>query len=631
MIRYLEAALPFAFLHFSALGLVAIVSYLFGRRLTRSITYNSYWEQLSVSIALGLGCIAYAVLFLGLLGLLSPWILVIVLASGVILCYPIWSEWPRTLTTLRTRLGRQMKNNPKLVLLAILGVVLLASPFLILPLYPPHTYDGIMYHLPYARAYTENQGLIFTRDLRFPVSHQTNEMLFTLALILYDDVLAQLIEFLMLLTLTVATIAYGLRFFSKQAALWAGALLLSNPLLVWLGAGAYVEVGVTLFMTMSVYSLRCWLDGRERNWLILASVFCGLAVGVKLLALFIPLCFGLILLRLTVRERKYSPLVIFSLVSLAVASPWLFRSVYYTGNPLFPLFHEWFESSFGRWTAEPMQHLGVVRFGPAHWEHVTLGRFLLLPWTLTFGKRSPGAPSILSPIFFFSLPLIIMVAFKSDRIRWLLGLILAFLIFWFCTLPDMRFIVPILPLLSIVTAVAIEHVLHHKFPYVQKRISGPLLAVAGFIVLISPGWTYAVIKSPGPVPVTQKQRDFWLAGQLPAYPALQYLNRLKGRNYTVYTLFSHKMAYYAEGRLVAAIFVPGGYTNVFDGDYREGKLIGGRPLYQTLRRLGADYFMLETDEVPVKLPQDNFFKERFKLAYERSHLQLFELVEEPPR
>lgn len=628
--NYLLKACLFVLSHYSALGLIAALSYVFGRRLTRSFAYNSFWEQLSFSIALGLGCIAYAVLLLGLLGMLFAWIVVAALVIGVLLCYPIWSDWPRSLPNRWARLWRFVRGNRRALWLLIPAMALLSVPFLILPLYPPVAYDGIMYHLPYAKAYVENHGLVFTQYLRFPVSPQTNEMLFTLALLLYDDILAQLIESLMLLTLTLATISFGLRFFSPLSAVWAGAILLSNPVMIWLGASTYVDVGMTLYMMMAVYAFRCWLVGKERRWLILASVCCGLGIGVKLLALFIPLLFGIILLFHSVKQRKLSPLFIFGVVSLVIASPWFVRSLYHTGNPVFPFFDESFQWLFGGWRRFPIK-LSLFGSVSEQWDHVTIRRFLLLPWKLTFDNPISWARSAIVPVYFFSLPLMIWVAFKNNQVRWLLGVVLAFWVFWFCTLPDPRFIMPILPLLSIVTAVAFEGALSSVLPVLQKLFSGRALAVAGFVLLIPPGWNYAVRANPGSLPVTQEQRDAFLTRELPTYPAFQYLNRSRGTHYTVYTLYNARMTYYADGRLIAAIFVPGRYRNVFEGDSKVGRLRDGQSLYQMMRGLGVDYFMVETNQFPVSLPQDNVFKGRFKLVYEQPHLQVFELVEEPSR
>jgi hypothetical protein len=57
--------LIFALTHYAAAGLLALLAYVFGRRLTFGVRYNSVLEQVSYSTALGLGLIAYLVFLRG--------------------------------------------------------------------------------------------------------------------------------------------------------------------------------------------------------------------------------------------------------------------------------------------------------------------------------------------------------------------------------------------------------------------------------------------------------------------------------------------------------------------------------------------------------------------------------------
>jgi len=50
--------LIFALSHYFAVGVLALLAYVFGRRLTLAVRYDSLLEQLGFSIALGLGLIA---------------------------------------------------------------------------------------------------------------------------------------------------------------------------------------------------------------------------------------------------------------------------------------------------------------------------------------------------------------------------------------------------------------------------------------------------------------------------------------------------------------------------------------------------------------------------------------------
>jgi len=74
-----------------------------------------------------------------------------------------------------------------------------------------------MYFLTSAKVYVQSHRLVVTPYLRLPVLPQLNEMFFTLSLLLYDDIAAQVIQLLLLTTLAAALIAFCRRNFSKQA------------------------------------------------------------------------------------------------------------------------------------------------------------------------------------------------------------------------------------------------------------------------------------------------------------------------------------------------------------------------------------------------------------------------------
>lgn len=634
MTGYFFEASIFAIEHGLAIGLIGVLSYVLGRRLTRRFVYHSFPEQLSFSLTLGLGALAYVLLLLGALNLIYGWLVMLVLAAGVAWCYPVWAAWPGAAAGLYARFTNAPWRKRWLLVCLGLAVLALLLPFYLMPLYPPVADDAIMYHLPYAKLYKQNHGLIFTPYLRFAVAPQTNELLFLLALLLHDDITAHLIEFLMLLTLGAISVAFGRRFFSARAGWWAGTILLSNPILLWLGAHAYVDMGMALFCTAAIFAFGIWLDGRERRWLVLAGLFCGLAVGTKLSALIVPALLGTVLLYLAARERKLVSVIIFGATALLVASPWLARSFYYTGNPLYPFFQD----SLGKWLgggrltpALEQQLWSVITNDPHYWNGRDLRSLLLLPWDLTFNRRKFYSQVPLSPIYLLMFPLLLVVVIVKERVRKLLAMAGAYILYWFLTIRDLRYFAPALPLLSVAAAATLDEftkVLSRWWKWPSYRPSYKLVTTVGFVALISYGWLYAAYSfyNRDRLPVSQEERDAFLTRQLPAYPAYQFLNRLRGADYTVYALFNHKMTYYADGRFISALFAPGGYASIFDGDYRNGKLVEGEALYRKLKGLGADYLLVETDAVQVKLPPDNFFKTRFRLIYEQPHLQLFELT-----
>ncbi len=296
--------LVFTLEHYLVVGIIGLVAWLMGRSLTQRLTFDSSLEGFSFSLSLGFGCLAYIILLLGLLKILYLPVVVISILIALVILYVAGSgglraaraqalvlkagiagrigpalAWAGVIAVLFLSLPifviplfsprrwlagfqRRLKlTNPVgslVTLVAILLLVVLLVPLLLLPLYPPSYWDDIWYHLPYARAYIEHHALVLTPYLNFPVSPQTNEMLFALALLFHDDLIAQLIELLLLANLFLLTVAAGRRFVSGRVGWWAGAILVSNPLIIWLGVCAYVEICTALFVSATIYAAGIW-------------------------------------------------------------------------------------------------------------------------------------------------------------------------------------------------------------------------------------------------------------------------------------------------------------------------------------------------------------------------------------
>ena len=628
--------LKFVISHYLALGLLAVLAYAFGRRLTRRLDYQTRLEETCFALALGLGLIAYLVLLLGLLGLLYRPVALGLLGAGFLLCAPVWAGWPRRWPRAWGDLKGAARSQPVAVWCLIAALAALAVPFCLLPLYPPTQADATAYHLPYAKIYIEQHRLVLTPYLRFPVSPQTNQMLFTLALLVGDDVLAQLIEFLMTATVMAAVVAFGRRFLSPRAGWWAAAGLAASPILLYVGTCALIDIGVTLYTVMTVYSLWIWRERRRTIWLTLAGVFCGLAVGTKLTALLVLGICGLVVLLHGFRERRPAWPLIFGAVALLVALPWLARSFYYTGNPIYPMLHgtvgRVFRTAYWRpeYYGEPFDDLGYY-LNPAG-----LSALLRLPWRLSFEYPIPYATAGVSRLYFFMIPALLFYGLRDRRLRWLLGFTGLYLFLWFLAVHDVRYLVPTLPALSLATAEALDQVAR-RIPGLKRWAGAGVVTVAGIAILAAPGWLYAVTRlcDQGRFPVTPGQREDYLTRLLPTYHLYQGLNRTRGRDYTIYAFFNPHMAYFADGVFIGDYYGEWQYSRLLEGGWEAARLADGPELYRQLRGLGVNYLLIDMQLVGhglprrVDLPRDEFFAAHFKLLYARAHFLLFELTGQP--
>jgi hypothetical protein len=609
-------ATQFVLSHYGAIAMFALLSYVYGRQLTRGVSYGSAAERVSLSVTLGLGVVAHLVLFVGLLRLLYWPVVLAALAAGCLLCIPTLKELARELRGALLRLKALRRADLRATAVcALVGAVFL-PPVLALPLYPPTSFDATSYHLPVAKTFARSHAVTFTPFLRFQVFPVLNEMWFTLALLFYDDALAQLFQLLALGALVLAVFAFGRRHFNARAGLWAAALVLASPMVLWSGSVAYIDISLTLFVAAAVYSLANWLQTSLRHWLVLSGVFCGLAAGAKYTAFVFLGLTGLVTLYRAVRERSLLPPVIFSAAALAVAAPWYVRNYVYTRNPLFPFlpgvfgYTEW-------WSREDLQT--VLRdLRAAHGVGRGAWALLTMPYHLAFNQAPLHAEQPWSPIYFVALPLTLAWAFRNRKVGWMLVFCLAYLVFWFYAAQILRYLLPVLPVLSLATAAAFDGLLRRLAP-AARRANSKVFAGAAALALASTGWLYAVNHwtEHGPFPVKRAERDAYLAGHLPSYPFYKLLNSQgRGAQVRLYAFYDENMLYFLNGVKMGDWFGPLRYARFLPS------MSDGASLYGELKGVGADY-LLANEATP--LPQDEFFRQHFEVLYTRGQRTLYRL------
>jgi hypothetical protein len=288
----------FAVTHFGIVLLLALSCYVLGRWLTYAVTYGSVWDEIAFSTGLGLGCTSYVVLALGFLGFLYLHVVLVVLLCLQLLSYRVWYDLGLRLV------GAMQSGRPFLLRVAgVIAAIALLAPLWVLPLYPPTNYDATVYHLGVAKQYIQDHQITLAEYLRYPLVPQANEMLFALALF-YDDIAAQLVQFLMMVLVAVTVYAGGSRMFSPRVGLWSAGLWLANPLVLWLGASALIDVGLTMFVCLAAYALFLWIGSKDRKWLALSGVFTGLSAASKHNALFFLGAFSLVVAYVGLRQRQ---------------------------------------------------------------------------------------------------------------------------------------------------------------------------------------------------------------------------------------------------------------------------------------------------------------------------------------
>jgi hypothetical protein len=567
---------------------------------------------------------------LGMLGLLRP--LPVALALLAVHA-PGFRAW-RWLGTAGRGLGRWLAEpgfrRRRLSLLVAGAAGLL--PLALLTLYPPVAFDETLYHLPFARAFAESGSLPLLPLLRAPVFPQLQETLFAMVLPYGGEVAPHAVSLLAALLTVVLLLAWGRRLSPGAgwiaAAAWAG-----TPLVVYLAGTAYVEPGLAMLVTASLYAVWRWREEAQgaargqtegvagadtgEGWLTLAALFAGAAAASKYLGLFFV---GLVALaavtggpgaRPSWRWRRLARVVV---AASLVMAPWYGRIVAVTGNPVFPFLPGVFGSS--AWDPASLDAEALRR--RVQELPVTLVR---LPWDAVLARERLGGLPPYSPVFLLSLPALLAAAATRRRVRSLLLPAAAFALPIAVLAPDARYLSAVLPVASLAVGESLAAPLGawaRRRGRDERWVRGRAAAVALAIVL--PGWLYAGYRLArlGPPPVTSEGRDAFLARALPAYPAIQHLNRACGSRSTLYAIHAENMTYFAAGRFVGDWSGPGAYARVLPGNG------DARLLFQRLRSLGVDHLLvLEHDQALPAFTAD--FDHFFRPVYDDGQVRLYAL------
>ena len=499
---------------------------------------------------------------------------------------------------------------------------MLLAPIILLPLYPPASFDSTMYHLPYAKAFASSGGLPFLSSLRFPVFPQLMEVLFAVLLLFADDVAAQCVQVLMTLLTAGLLFVWGRRAFSPAAGWIAAALFLGNPIVAYFAGTAYVEPGLFLFVTAGLYAASRWRESRGRGWLVLAAVFVSAAAATKYLGLFFVAALGVIVALTKRTGSRARNVLLFAGVCAAFLAPWYGRIFFYTGNPIHPYLPEIFGAT--AWDLSRYQ-LRIVESaaspGVAEYTDAFAGRLVSLaklPWDLVFAREKFDWHPPFSPIYLLALPLMFFAAVHEPKVRRLLLLAAAYAFFFLSLPPEPRYLLPAAPLVSLAAGAGCARLLA-KLPGEPRRRR---LLAALCLVCFLPGWLYAArhIRHLGVLPVNAEQRERFLARRLPVYPAIRHLNRVYGSGYSLYAFYAENMPYFAEGSFWGDWFGPASFERVLSA--------GTDPeaIHRTLRRFGVNHLLIVEGHSPPLPTEDPGFRRRFQTVYSDPHARVFALV-----
>jgi|WetSurMetagenome_2_1015567.scaffolds.fasta_scaffold01831_7 hypothetical protein len=455
-----------------------------------------------------------------------------------------------------------------LILIVICSIVLLS-------LVPPVNKDELVHHLAVPKLYLKHGGMIEIPFMPFSYYPMNLDLLYLIPLYFGNDILPKFIHFSFALLTAWLIFRYLKKRTDRTYALFGVLFFLSIPLIVKLSITAYIDLGMIFFSTAALVFLMEWADsGFKIKFLVIAAVFCGLALGTKYNGLITLFLLTLIVPLLYVRTgvgRKAGILkpiaqgFIFLVISLLVFSPWMVRNYHWTKNPIYPLYNNWFNAraeAIPQGTPEEEEKRGgrsifayrEVIYGERGWQ---IG---LLPLRIFFQGKD-GDPQYfdgrLNPLL---LLLSFLAFFRSKQdslsVRREKKILLAFSLLYFAfaffsTDLRMRYIAPIIPPLTLLSVFGLKSIFSRIQDSSANAARWSMVSLGlGLVFFMSFNFQYLVSQFSLVDPFSyiggKMTRHNYIARFNPEYGAVQYINEHLPEDAKVSLIFLGNRGYYLD-------------------------------------------------------------------------------------
>lgn len=322
---------------------------------------------------------------------------------------------------------------------------------------------------------------------------------------------------------------------SRRWALMAVLMAATVPTAYHVAASAYIDVALALYVLLATYSLTRWWKTLDKNWLILMAIFLGAALSAKLTTLFVMAAFALVILFRVRKAQESEPdrigkIAAFGLGAFllagVIASPWYLRTWAATGSPIFPFYMSIWEGKAPGWDVDRSNLFQMMnsQYGGAD---KNILDYLLAPWNISVTAQPEIAANfdgVLGVAFLIGLPLLIFALWKlelSVEAKIFSGVALVMFLFWLFSSQQLRYLLPILPLLAIAIAAAVESMSDRR-DVLNKSAKFAIGFAAIACIAASSAWFLQ--KAPLRVVLGGETPDAYLIRNIDYYPYYQWLN-----------------------------------------------------------------------------------------------------------
>lgn len=514
-------------------------------------------EHLLIRLGVGLWLIAHLVFLAGITANLYKGVLLVILLPGIAFFLLKSLPWPLRSPSVKFRLRPPKSRIEWLILAPIVLLVILAISA---ALTPPTARDSLVYHLALPKLYLEHHRWLEIPENIFGYFPGLTEALYVLTMGLGSQYFALVHTALGVACLSATTLlgrAVGLR---SEMRLLTVTALVATPTFWTEMTWAYVDLANTLYWTLAAVCFVRWQKDNQRYWLVLVGFFVGAASGCKYTSLILLALLPLgILLELRKSEKfdwwhTISMLTIPIMTALLTVSPWLGRNLILTGNPLYPLFWDFFPSSAPGWDAERarLYQILLAQYGGIE---KNLLDYIVAPTRVFLSGQISSTLYYDGQLSFFYLLAFPKIIFKGrwhPETRTLFGLMLIYLVYWSVSSQQARFLLFILPMMAVLAGCFIQTGLPWMVAKIttnrlnRSRIEGLALSLVVVFILVNGREILNIYQKEGYLNylLGRESTQTYLQGKLAYYKTYSYINENLPQKATIFLVKTGNHGYY---------------------------------------------------------------------------------------
>ncbi len=315
-------------------------------------------------------------------------------------------------------------------------------------------------------------------------------------------------------------------------------LVAATPSAYHVASSGYIDLSLALYVTLATYALTRWWKEQTWGWVILIAIFLGAALSIKLTTVFVMAAFALVILLRgrengkdtqagSLRSGRAGKIVTTGFAALllsgVIASPWYIRTWAATGSPVFPFYMSIWPGRAAGWDVERSNLFQAMnsQYGGTDVDKVN---YLTAPVRVSVAAQ-PEQPAnydgVLGVAFLIGLPLLIWALWKFDlavEVKIMAGVAAVMYLFWLFSSEQLRYLLPIAPLLAIAIVASAE-----KIGGGVAKVAQYAFIAASFCGLLTIAAWFCQ-KAPLRVALGGETRDQYLTRNLDYYPYYQTIN-----------------------------------------------------------------------------------------------------------